>query len=647
VELDRFLNEKSINVLQSYYFFWTGSSEIPYSKAQLLRWLRQSMLDSRKVAARFNALGEQHKLILKHLLRSPQFKWTPSRVADGFAPALEDLESVGFLSVERDRDDPQAIASVLLPADFARLLSEVTGIDLRPVVQIISLRGFLDALPEDTLEQLLSRWVDTSLPVPSAVEELLQPENLSRRLESLDPDLGNTVRHAILASAGIAKWKPRNRQNTRKVLEEALLGTVAAFELATEEFCIMATHLVVFQEVVESMCSARLYSTGESVRVRGVDFLCDISALARVCMTRSLRLKRTGTPHAGSTKRLQERMLVRGDSDEQDSQLLAWKLAVATRLALVRPSADKTLCRLGELRNWERLSLSRKLRRLRDAVMNEPGPAGQAASLSTRRTLISAIGETAGRWINLDALLSLVIARSLIPLRPALGEINVSSASQPPSLGEFRNILSTIIEQELWLAGLVELGLAEGEPAVRWAQWHKTGSKPTEKPLLLGPDFELVVLHDQASPELIYHLERLADRQAVDRAWRYRLTPESVELAVASGMSSEEIIGLLEINVRNDIPQNVRYSISDWSARIHLAQVFTTIVLEMDCPEALEQAMAVPVFRKLVAGRLTDCIVCLREELPEEVIEQLREAGVYIDSPDEPDFGLETPAGSV
>jgi len=647
VQIDRFLNEKSINALQSYYFFWTGSSEIPYSKAQLLRWLRQSMLDSRKVAARFNALGEQQKLILKHLLRSPEFRWSPAHLEDDLSQALQELESVGLLGVERDPDDSRAIASVLLPTDFAHLLSEVAGVDLRPVVQIISLRGFLQALPGNVLEQLLSRWVERPVPIPSALEELLDPENIARRIESLDPRLRDAVRDAILASAGIAEWKSSDREDTRKTLEHALLGTVAAFEFATEEFSIIDTHLVVFQEVVESICSAQLYSTGESVRVRGIDFLCDISTLARMCMTGSLRLRRTGVPHAGSTKKLQERMFIRGRNDHQDSQLLAWKLAIAARLGLVQINADKTLCQLGELRDWERLSLSRKLRRLRDAVMNETGPAGHAASLATRRLLISAIGQTAGRWIRLDALLSLVVARSLIPLQPTPVEVNVSSASQTPSLGEFRTTLSNIIEQELYLAGLVELAQIEGITALRWAQWHKTRPQLTEKALLLGPDFELIVLRDQASPDLIYHLERFADRQAVDRAWKYRVTPESVQVAVASGMSPEEIIHILDINVRNDIPQNVRYSISDWGKRIHLTQAFATIVLEADSPQALEQMFAVPAFRELVAKKLSDRIVCLRREIPEEVMEQLRDAGVYIDSQDALDFGLEIPGGSL
>jgi len=137
VELDRFLNEKSISALQSYYFFWTGSTEIPCSKAHLLRWLRQSMLDARKVAPRFNALGEQQKLLLKHLLRSPGFNWTPTHLEEAFSQALEELESVGFLGVERDPDDPRAIASVFLSADFAHVLSEVTGVDLTSNPKVI------------------------------------------------------------------------------------------------------------------------------------------------------------------------------------------------------------------------------------------------------------------------------------------------------------------------------------------------------------------------------------------------------------------------------------------------------------------------------------------------------------------------------
>jgi len=41
--------------------------------------------------------------------------------------------------------------------------------------------------------------------------------------------------------------------------------------------------------------------------------------------------------------------------------------------------------------------------------------------------------------------------------------------------------------------------------------------------------------------------------------------------------------------------------------------------------------MAVPAFRRLVRKELGDRAACLKEKLSEEVIQKLRDAGIYVD----------------
>jgi hypothetical protein len=631
VELDKFLNRKSISVLQSYYFFWTGSSDPPRSKAQLLRRLRQSMLDRGKLASRFDALGDGQQHLIRSLLSSRDFRRTSAEIADDLGQTIEELDAVGFLDVERTGEDRERIASVGLPADFAVLLAEAADIDLRPAVRLLSLKGFLEGLPDERREELLSEWLGGAPPVSSPVEDLRDPERISQRLQSLGGGLEEKVREAMLKAGGVLAWKVKNQDQTRKALEAALIGTVGGLELAASEFALKGRYLVVFQEIVESFCSSRPSSPGGSVQARGVDFLCDMSALGRACLTGSLRVKRTGEPYAGSRRKLQERMLIRGDSEEEDARLLSWKLSVAAGLGLVGGNAEKTRCRLGSLRDWEQLSLPEKLSKLGDAVSEVPGSTAEALVPETRRVAVATIAEIGGQWADLDAALSRVAAHRLLALCARQTSVGLPSSSRTPRFGEFRMGISDFILHTLWLAGLVETSQAPDGQLVRWAQWHKAQRQEQEKLLLLGPDFELLILSEFPSPHIVYAVERLAVRESVDKVWKYRLTPESVKLAVASGMSSEEIVRFLDSNARKPLPQNVRYSISDWGAKAHLAQGFTSVVFEADSPESLRQAMAVPKFRELVSRELSERVVCLHSELSEEVLQQLREAGVYVD----------------
>jgi len=631
MELDRFLNSKSISVLQSYYFFWTGSSEIPRSKAQLLRRLRGAMLDRKKVAARFEALGDIQKNLIRNLLRSDGFRRNTTDRAEDLAQTFEELEAVGFLDVERSDDERKRITAVGLPADFAVLLAEAVGMDLRPAARLLSLRSFLQGLPDDRRDQLLSRWVGASVTIDSAIGHLLEPGSILQRLESLGDTTKEEVREAMLRLGGVVEWKGKNQSEMREELEDALMGTIATLELASGEFTLKGRHLIVFQEIVEAFCRSLPPSEPGEIQVRGVDLLCDISLLGRACLTGSLRVKRTGEPYAGSRRKLQERMLVCGQTEEEDLRLLSWKLSLAARLDLVEPNADKTRCRLGNLRDWERLSLTEKLQRLADAVGDEPGPTEEAPAAETAREAIAAIAESGESWASPEATVARIAARRLLDVAARQSDISLSAPSGVPPFDEFRNRLSHFVRHTLWIAGLTEVSDTPDGLLVRWARWQTTPLNEEEKLLLLGPDFELLVIGEHPPPALIYAVERLAERELVDKVRKYRLTQESVKLAVASGMPSGEIIALLEKHARKPLPQNVAYSISDWGGKAHLAQGYAAMVFEADSPESLRQAMTVPAFRELVWRELGDRVVCLQETLSEETIQQLRDAGLYID----------------
>ncbi len=630
MELDKFLNSKSISVLQSYYFFWTGSSEIPHSKAQLLRRLRGSMLDKARVAARFDALGEVQKRLIKGILKSEAFRWVPSEVGDDLAQTLDELDAIGFLEVERGGEDRERVSAASLPTDFAALLADAADIDLRPALQLLSLSAFLDGLPEKERTRLVSPWVGGG-DIRAAVEHLTRPESMSLRLESLDGKLRDELHEAILRKGGLLPRKGEDQKTVREQLEAALIGTVGTVELAIPGFALRGRYLVVFQEVVDAYCSSVPSPEPGFVRVRGVDFLCDISLLGRACLAGSLRVKRTGEPYAGASRKLQERMLLRGGNEEEDAQFLSWKMAVAAKLGMIETDSEKTRCRLADMRSWEQLSLSEKLRELVDAVAQEPGPAGETLPVEARRLTTAAIAENGLRWASLQATVSRVTARWLLKICDTEPEIWVSTPSAAVDLAQVRGQIGEFIRRSLWLAGLVETSEAAGGCLVRWARWTDAPERTGEKLLLLGPDFELLILGENPPPDLVYAVERLAVRESVDRVWKYRLTSESVKLAVASGMDFETIINFLTDNSRKSLPQNVRYSISDWAGKAYVARGYCAPVFEAESAESLRQAMAVPAFRRLVRKELGDRAACLKEKLSEEVIQKLRDAGIYVD----------------
>jgi hypothetical protein len=161
--------------------------------------------------------------------------------------------------------------------------------------------------------------------------------------------------------------------------------------------------------------------------------------------------------------------------------------------------------------------------------------------------------------------------------------------------------LEQVIREPLCWLGLVDLGLDKAGAPVAFrlsplgrhlmlgdrleAQATQAADAPA---LVVQPSFELVVLDAMNNLALLATLDGIADRQSVERAATYRLTRESVVRGLESGLTSSAIVKTLETAARAPLPQNVAYSIGDWSRlydRVHLRKAVT--VLLADSPDQI------------------------------------------------------------
>jgi XPB/Ssl2-like helicase family protein len=124
--------------------------------------------------------------------------------------------------------------------------------------------------------------------------------------------------------------------------------------------------------------------------------------------------------------------------------------------------------------------------------------------------------------------------------------------------------------------------------------------------LIVQPNFEMVALAP-VSEALLIKLDRFADRLSLEHIAQYRITKASVTRAIQMGLHADAIQQILEeASGREEIPQNVRYSLVEWerqARRIELWQGAT--LLEVDDSALLDDLFAGEETGQMLGRRLS------------------------------------------
>jgi hypothetical protein len=133
--------------------------------------------------------------------------------------------------------------------------------------------------------------------------------------------------------------------------------------------------------------------------------------------------------------------------------------------------------------------------------------------------------------------------------------------------------------------------------------------------LYVQPDFEMLLPPD-VSLRTEWDIAAFSDLQTTDLVRTYRLTKESFYRAWEKGISSEEIIHILQENAYYDVPSHITVTLQQWgeqSGKLHFAEVTLLRCRSSDVADALlRNEKCLPFLEDRISG--SDFIV-LREHL--------------------------------
>jgi hypothetical protein len=506
-----------------------------------------------------------------------------------------------------------------------------------------------DASPDELADAVLAARGDEPL---SCIEE---PE-LAAALRRVAVERGGIMLRAAF-DATFPPGAAIDRKELRRRLEDAGLGTVSNLSLADHGIELSGESVVLFEEVTELLLdAARRAREAEHDRIDSarVDLLTDLQQFLRLVGGTPLRVTQGRSIYRAAQHRILDAFTFVEDAlmDRERMFGLVYDLVFGLELVEVTDDSRLRLTRRGE--SWETEDLTEKVRAVYSRFLEERLPDGRDFHVRRLRRAVAAAlsAAPAGSFVLLDDVPFRVRNGYLATLEEQGVRDQYKNRFQytysPPreTPEDLRRGLVEYVLTRLYPLGVVDVALAGDAPvALRLTDLGRRlflGEKltqpepeerpplPPAKPLVVNPDFEVLLFPEGDVNEIAHKLSRFASRTKSDEVAHYRIAKDGVERAVVNGMDVAEILDFLEGNSRAPLPQNVVYSIGEWARRISFAAQRDVVLLTTDDAGALDRVLGTADVKRLLVERLSPTAAALRAKISDwKVIESLRASGVY------------------
>lgn len=645
------------------YRHWDGETTPPEERTALLDAIGRMMTDRGTLVQRWSALSGDASRLVTRFLREPGFRRSFSdllgAVRSGAEFVLEaelaELERRGFLcEIEGGNWSEVGERYFVVPRELGDLLVQHLKRSEPSAYQSLTLKGWIEYRAEQR-ESGGAQAVRTR----QTYKLLSTPQAMLNRLQSVAEPLRGFLDRVLTGFGGLLPrdafrrlrfelevWEP---ETWRAELERCSLGTVA--DLALHRFGIHLNDevLVLFSEVtlaaLEEIAKRGIEEPARSSGF-GVELVSNLSRFLTCVLDRTVRFTVKGEIFKTTERKILDALIPIATAEVEPQEILDFLY----RFALARRLVDRTGERVFSLspagRRWEALELEEKLKLLLEYIVEEKGlPGEHYHQIRMRRILLRILKRMEPqRWYRAMHLPFVVRNHYLASLEELKVDEFFASRFQYTHYTPMEGIqemcwnLLTWMRRRLHLLGLIDIGYDDaGRPiAFRLSRLGaaflgllpagELEASPTH--LIVNPDFEVVLFPGSNEFPLVHALDRFCVREKSDQLYHFRLSEESVRRAIAEGFPQEEILRTLQRAARVPIPQNVLFSIQEWSKSAGVLRLESGTVLRSDDPLVVARVLEDPRIADHLDGRLEDGSLRLRPGVDlERLLALLRASG--------------------
>ena len=678
------LQNRSAIELRELLSFWDGHGPEAQTHEQLVGELERRMSSEKAVRKRVKFLSKKLVDLLKFFLRGEGYRadvehLTGSRSFSYLSPfelkaAINALLKRGFLFTAATGNNGHAPSSnghrdsYLVPCELGDLLQAFIWDDDRTVDETFTLRGHLARLVErKDLDALLNIHLGGG---PGAADHaeaaglLATTAAVAKRLDAVEnpkhtellavvvQSYGGVASRSVLEKShrGLGRW---NRKALQEALESQLLGTVRHVALGEYGIHQFDEVVVVFAELVDAARTALQKDPPrlDKIHSLGVDLISDISAFLSFVEHNPIRLTLSGKVYRTAVRKLEESFILARSGAYPGPWLFEYLFDFCQSQSMIEHGAERSVVLTVKGRTWDRTPLDKKLSRLLKfacghwTTMVEPFHGERLMALFLEELKRLPLGE----WVDVNAPAFAARNRYLAGLDASGVRDRFQSRYQFTQQTGMRDphqlalALTTWARERLLMFGLLDVAEAEGKPALM--RLTTLGAKalglpvPDDKPdagspLIVNPDFEIILFPEGDTYDLVTELDRFAERISSDSVIRYRLTEASIEKAVAEGVEPARILRTLSERSRVEVPQNVIYSIGQWAEKVKFVSQSTVSLVRGRNKEVVDRILHDKALRPYVIERLSPTALLMSQDVGrDQLAALLKPLGIFLDEP--------------
>jgi hypothetical protein len=421
--------------------------------------------------------------------------------------------------------------------------------------------------------------------------------SMTQRLQRLPPAVAEVVDVALQRHGGIAPLddlaadressSPVDLGFVGKCLEESLVGTTANLDLARIGIRPLENAVVVFHELALHAIRRRGEQSRPTVDEElscGGDMATNVGRFLRELQQSKVLFTADGDLFKASQKRIAGLLLPVPGGGLSEEQLLEVVYRFCLHRRLIDRRGERSLRPTPAGLDFERASLVEQGKMLLAHFVEDRSLPGEPFhQVRMRRVLLRLLrrAEPMG-WQDVSILpfLSRNAYLAQIDMRQTeeffAARFQGGGYTPSETLQQMCWNLLVWIKKRLFPLGIVDVGMHGGRvTALRLSKVGvdlleadpagKVGG--TRSSLIVQPDFEILVFPGDDVHEVVHLLDRFARRTKSDHVHQFQLSPESVAAGIADGLLPAQILQELADRARVPIPQNVLYSLEEWTRR--------------------------------------------------------------------------------
>jgi len=649
--LKKHLDAATVADMREFLRFWSPHDKIAQPRAALTSRLARVMSDENIVYAKVELLSERVRKVLMALLRKQYYtsdlqglfrgvEGVEMEYYEGEA-ALTALARRGFVRIQRSPDGANHGRGVyFIPKDIALVMRGLAGADRRPFGEIFVHEHFRPSRIERLSDDEQGALPDD---VHAAIADLPHGKLRTLATEVLRDYGGILTRHEFRDIFGPRRIQWRSGQFLKEFGIRGL-GTVGHIDLRGRGLGVDDDVIVFFHETVERFAAEERAATVEydTVATAHGDLISDVRTVLALTKEMTLRVAKDDSLYKASLARIAERLQFPEQPLVDRDEVARRVVSIVRGLGLADSNGERRLALTPVGEAWLPRALIEKLRDCYDFVSHDESGTLRAIHLARlREILVGMLTEDTerGSWWICPTLSMLARNRYLLELTESDDPVRRAPlAISHNVLTELGRAAQSILLREFFPLGLVDVAISSDEPVAlqlsglgRRLLCEEDDAEHALRPLIVNPDFEILVLPEGDVDELLHNLDRYAERTRTGEVVGYRLERSRIERAAAAGDTPEEVLALLEQHSRAPIPQNVVYSVRAWAGSVRSVSLERGLLFTASDPAVVETIVNHAPLKDAIIRVVDPRTILLSEEAGEsKLIHELRALGIYV-----------------